>query len=219
MPYQCSDDFLAQLKKLSATDLKLVLHSADYIQGVIFGVCAAPEIPMPENWLHWAFDQRGQLASTGQADKVADILMGLLQNQLIDMRSGTTLFPADYQLPEIAVNDASFCATSEWLNGLLCAHSKLEPVWQACWDHVIEKSPDKLAKYQKDLKHCLLMFSTFANLPMAIEQAKKVNNQKLLDNLPKVFNSIPDALVTYVELSGALAQYLPDQFETFANNV
>jgi uncharacterized protein len=98
---------------------------------------------------------------------------------------------------------------------LLSAHSKLESVWQGCWDQVEQTSPDKLGKYQKDLKHCLLMFSTFANLPMAMEQAKKVNNQKLLENLPKVFNSIPDALATYVELSGELAKYLPDQFETF----
>lgn len=219
MPFQSADVFLAQLTELSENEFKLVLHSTDYIQGIIFGVCAAPEIPMPEDWLVWAFNQRGQLASTEQADEVADILMGMLQQQLIDMRSGAKLFPPAYQLPETIADDASFCPTSEWLNGLLFAHSKLEPIWQACWDQVIEKSPEKLTKYQKNLKHCLLMFSTFANLPMAIKQAQKVNNLKLLDNLPKVFNSVPIALLTYVELSGELALYLPDQFETFEKNV
>lgn len=219
MPFQSSDDFLVQLKELFRTDLKLVLHSKDYIQGIIFGVCAAPEIPMPENWLLWAFDQHGQLASTEQADKIAEILMGLLQQQLIDMRSEAALFPAQYQLPETTSSDNLPCKTSEWLSGLLGAHSKLEPVWQGCWDQVELKAPGKLVKYQKDLKHCLLMFSTFANLPMAVEHAKKVNNHKLLENLPKVFNSIPDALATYVQLSGELAQYLPDQFETFEKKV
>lgn len=215
MPFQPSDDFLTQLKTLSKSDLKFVLHSADYIQGIVFGVCAAPEIPMPENWLLWTFDQRGQLASTEQADKIAEILMGLLQQQLANMRSGATLFPRQYKLPATSNAETSYCATGEWLSGLLGAHANLEPVWQGCWDQVQQKSPEKLAKYQKDLKHCLLMFSTFANLPMAIEQARKVNNHKLLENLPKVFNSIPDALATYVKLSGELAQYLPDQFETF----
>ncbi len=218
LPDQSKDDLLTQLTNLTKGDLKQVLHSVDYIQGIVFGVCACPEIPMPEQWLVWSFDQRGQLASTEQADKIADLLMGLLQHQLIEMREQTRLFPQHYELPELEDKESINSPTSEWLRGLLSAHQRLESIWQGCWEQVQQKAPDNLAKHQKDLKHCLLMFSTFADLPMAIEQAQRVGNDKLLDNLPKIFHSIPDALKTYVALSGELAQYLPEQFETFVQH-
>ena len=55
-----------------------VLQPYAFIQGVIFAVAAAPEIPMPEKWLPWALKASNQLTSTEQADNLTDILMKLL---------------------------------------------------------------------------------------------------------------------------------------------
>mgnify|MGYP003678776185 FL=1 len=69
----------------------------------------------------------------------------------------------------------------------------------------------------KDLSHCLTMFSTFADLPLAFEQAKvRDNDKQFVALLPTVFLSLPPALQTYVNLSGTLVEYLPNQFETFS---
>nr|WP_226992253.1 UPF0149 family protein [Aliiglaciecola lipolytica] len=190
-----------------------ILHSPNYIRGLVFAVSAAPEIPMPDQWLKWAFKGAGGSISEAEIDHVAEVLMGLLQYELAQMRTNNLDFPGKgVPLPD---NLSEKLSVSEWLKGLLSGHSRLESVWQACWQQVETKEPEKLLKFQRDLKHCLLMFSSFADIPMAIEQAKKVNNIKLLDNLPKIYASLPEALKTYVKLSGQLAQYLPEQFETF----
>ena len=64
-----------------------------------------------------------------------------------------------------------------------------------------------------------MMFTTFANVPLALEQAKRVGNTKLIENIDTIFKSLPRALKTYVDIAGELAQFLPDQFETFVQPI
>ena len=205
-----ADEALGKLQSLCEGELKGVLHSVDYIRGLIFAVSAAPEIPMPEQWLVWAFDQRGQLASTEQADTLTDILMSLLQGQLREMRDDVIQFPTHYTYQNSTNEPFNF-----WLKGLLAGHSQLETVWQSAWNRMVDEHPEKMKAAQRNLKHCLMMFTTFADVPMAIEQAKHQGNLALVESLPTIFKSLPKALAQYVALSGDLVSYLPDQFETF----
>lgn len=202
----------ATLNKLCQGALKEILHPYEYIRGLVFGVSAAPEIPMPETWLLWAFKQRGQIASEQQADELTDTLMSLFQEQLRDMRDDIVDLPATLSFPEDHAIDS---ALSLWMTGLLTGHSQLEPVWLDAWNNVGEKRPEQLPEMQKNLKFCLGMFSTFANIPLAIEQAASKGNPNLVDTLPTIYLSLPQALKQYVTLSGQLVEFLPDQFETF----
>lgn len=196
-------------------ELQSVLQSSHYIQGLIFAVASAPEIPMPETWLVWVFKQRGQLTSVEQADKLTDVLMGLLQSQLKDMRDEKVCLPSQYTFSDASPDES---AVSQWLTGLLAGHSQLESVWQSAWDKVAQKQPDKLPEMQKDLVRCLKMFSTFANVPLAISQANELGNHALLTQLPSLFNSLDATLRSYVKLSGDLVDFMPDQFETFVQH-
>lgn len=210
---QLSNDFRAQLAESCDKQFKEVLHNSDFVGGVIFSVCAAPEIPMPDTWLPWTFAQHGQLTSDQDANKIADVLMNALQEQLREISAESFDYPMKNDvLPELPSADMP---VSQWLKGVLLGHGQLEPLWQDCWQQVQRKQPEKLPKLQTDLKHCLMMFSTFANVPMALEQAKRIGNTKLLDNIGTIFRSLPAALKTYVDIAGELAQFLPDQFETF----
>ena len=193
-------------------ELEDVLHSYDYICGLIFAVAAAPEIPMPETWLVWVFKQRGQLSSTEQADHLTDVLMGLLQWQLRQMRDELVTLPPGCRLcepPQHSVALSDYCA------GLLAGHSQLEVVWQTSWQKMKLDTPQQLTDLQKDFRHCLLMFSTFADIPLAIKQAKARGNENFPQLLAKIYLSLPEALGKYVALSGAMVDFLPDQFETF----
>ena len=201
---------LSRLENLCQGELQPVLHSYDYIQGLVFAVCAAPEIPMPEQWLVWVFNQRGQLSSASQADELTDILMTLMQSQLKDMRDENIQFPAHYQFEP--TNDSM---AAQWLSGLLAGHSQLESVWQSAWKTMADSKPEDMKTMQRDLKHCLMMFSTFADVPLAVKQAEQKNNQVLVERLPQIFLSLSDALNKYVALSGQLVGFMPDQFETF----
>lgn len=205
-----SDQALTKLSQLCEGELSHVLHSQDFIRGLVFAVCASPEIPMPEQWLVWVFNQRGQLSSNEQADGLTDVLMTMMQNQLREMRDEQIRFPAQY-----CYEEKSGIPASEWLSGLLAGHGHLEQVWQKAWNRMANKQLEEMAPMQRDLKHCLMMFTTFADVPMAIKQAEQKNNHALVTSLPKIFHSIEDALKKYVGLSGALVSYMPDQFETF----
>ncbi|MFT5676453.1 MAG: hypothetical protein ACI808_002398 [Paraglaciecola sp.] len=196
------------------------LFSYEYILGLIFAVAAAPEIPMPEKWLIWVFKQRGQLSCEQQADKLTDVLMGLLQRQLKNMSDGKISLPADFQYPhEISPENH----VSRWFAGLLAGHSQLENVWQQAWQKMGAQSAEQIFVLQRDLRHCLGLFSTFADIPLALQQAQdkggSEHQTKLEGSLPKIFLSLPESLQTYVNLSGKLVDFLPNQFETFSKEI
>jgi uncharacterized protein len=98
---------------------------------------------------------------------------------------------------------------------MLLAHRQLEPVWHNAWNKMLLTKQAEVRQLQKDLSHCLYMFTTFADIPLAIEQAQSRGNDKLPNILPKIFLSFPQTLKTYVSLSGRLVDFLPNQFETF----
>jgi uncharacterized protein len=82
---------------------------------------------------------------------------------------------------------------------------------------MLTKQSSEVSDLQKDLKHCLNMFSTFADIPFALQQASRKGNTQLETNLATIYQSLPDTLRTYVKTSGKLVDYLPNQFETFVS--
>ena len=189
-----------------------VLHPYAFIQGVVFAVAAAPEIPMPEKWLPWAIKTSNQLASTEQADNLTDILMKILQLQLKSMSEEKIHLPIGITFNQDVKGQSSVAL---WCQGMLFGHSQLESVWQDAWNKMQVTDSTQMQRLQKDLSHCLYMFSTFADIPLAIKQAENRGNDQLLNILPKIFLSFPQTLNTYVGLSGRLIEFLPNQFETF----
>lgn len=189
-----------------------VLHPYAFIQGIIFAVAAAPEIPMPEKWLPWAIKTSNQLTSTEQADKLTDILMKLLQSQLQSMSEDKIHLPVGITFNQDGQEQSSVAV---WCQGMLFGHSQLESVWQHAWNKMQVSEVTQMQQLQKDLSHCLYMFTTFADIPLAVKQAENRGNDQLLNILPKIFLSFPKTLKTYVGLSGKLVDFLPNQFETF----
>ena len=97
-----SDPQLLLKTLCDSKELADVIHPYAFIQGLIFTVAAAPEIPMPEKWLPWAIKTNNQLTSIEQADQLTDVLMKALQQQLknmseekIQLPSGITLVTTD----------------------------------------------------------------------------------------------------------------------------
>ncbi|MGJ8680012.1 UPF0149 family protein [Paraglaciecola sp.] len=192
--------------------LRNVIHPYAFIQGQVFAACAAPEIPMPEDWLPWIIKTKNQLTSVEQADQLTDLLVKLLQYQLKDMSDEKIGLPKGVDFD----GDTSTQSTlSLWCQGMLFGHAQLEAVWQDAWDKMQIKQQEQMRQLQKDLSHCLYMFTTFADMPLAISQAEKRGNDQLRQLLPKIFLSFPETLKTYVGLSGRLVDFLPNQFETF----
>ena len=189
-----------------------VLHPYAFIQGVVFAVAAAPEIPMPEKWLPWVIKTSNQLISTEQADEITDILMKLLQQQLKSMSEEKIHLPMDITFIQDGQKQSSVAV---WCQGMLFGHSQLETTWQDAWSKMQVSEVIQMQQLQKDLSHCLYMFSTFADIPLAVKQAGKRGNNQLLNILPQIFLSFPQTLKTYVGLSGRLVDFLPNQFETF----
>jgi uncharacterized protein len=189
-----------------------VLHPYAFIQGVVFAVAAAPEIPMPEEWLPWAIKTSNQLTSTEQADNLTDILMKILQVQLKSMSREKIQLPTGITFNQDGQKQSSVAI---WCQGMLFGHSQLESIWQHAWNKMQVTENMQVQQLQKDLSHCLHMFSTFADIPLAIKQAEDRGNDQLFNILPKIFLSFPQTLKTYVGLSGRLVDFLPNQFETF----
>ena len=203
----------ASLSSLCESEALLdVIHPYAFIQGIVFAVAAAPEIPMPETWLPWAIKTRNQLTSTEQADSLSDILMKMLQEQLKSMSEEKIHLPMGVTFNQDNQGQSSVAV---WCQGMLFGHSQLEPVWHHAWNKMQVSEVTQVKQLQKDLSHCLYMFTTFADIPLAVKQAENRGNDQLLNILPKIFLSFEQTLKTYVGLSGRLVDFLPNQFETF----
>lgn len=195
-----------------------MLHSRYFVEGALFGAAVSPEIPMPDIWLPWAIKHNGQMQSTAQADQITDALFDYFKYCLRLMKDEKQFLP-DYcvfEQPADKHNDDINSPLSQWLQGVLMAHSNTEAVWQKAWELMQDKAPDKAPKLAKKLKHSLSMFTTFADISLAKEQARKREQASEFQNhLPTIAKSLPEALQTYVSVSGELSEYLPNQFETF----
>lgn len=187
------------------------LHSQHYVEGCLLGACACPEIPLPDVWLPWVIKHHQQIENAEQADHITDVLFGFFKQCLAQMHNNTLA------LPEYARYGANDKALSDWCEGILIAHSARESFWQGAWQKMQAQAPESAPKMAKDLKHCLLMFSTFADTQKAIEDAnaKDGSGDTLASKLPLIALSLQDTLRQYVTISGELAAFLPNQFETF----
>lgn len=192
-------------------DWQGILHPYHTIRGIVFAAASAPEIPMPETWFPWVIKHSGTISEM-QIQELSSALLELLQQCLKKMRDNEFSLPEECEFNETELSNEPL---RQWLTGLLLAHKNLQGVWQDSWDKMVEKSPESCAKLQQDLSHCLRMFSTFADAELALVQAQQRGNDKLESVLPKIFLSFPKALKQYVDISGELVTYIPNQFETF----
>jgi uncharacterized protein len=192
----------------------------DYVHGVITAVAACPEIPMPELWMPWVLKPKSHKLNNTQKDNIAHALMTALQTQLKRMTDQERLLPCeaafdDNELRKVDPQCDVNSSLSLWCSGVLAGHSQLEKTWLSAWDKMLEQAPEQLAPRQKQLTHVLSMLSTFANVPLAVEQAEKKGNIQLREHLPAIARSLPNTIKEYVDLSGSLVSYLENQFETF----
>lgn len=191
-----------------------IFQSPVYIRGLLFAVCASPDIPMPEHWFPWVVKTGGEINSQ-QVDKVANILMQLLKEQLQAMRDNKINLPADCHYQHGEQNKA----LQQWMSGLIAGHGLLEKIWQEAWQAMMTAQPEASEQFSKRLTRCLRMFTTFANIELAIQQAKERGSEDFEDNLPLLAKSLSGSLQEYVKLSGELVNYLPHQFDTFQKNM
>jgi len=194
---------------------KHVLSSAYKADGMVFAVAACPEIPMPEQWMPWLIQNSSDTLTDSDVDVLADTLMNTLRAHLHSMRDERAALPDDCvysaNIPPIPR------VLAEWLEGLLFAHQQLEGVWQQAWQKLSVE--DLLEQGQempeKRLSRCLKLFSTLANIDLALMSRNAQQAQQLKDNLPLLWKQLPAVLNDYVCLAGQLASALPNQFETF----
>lgn len=193
-------------------DLSAAMHTQYYVEGAITGACACPEIPLPDEWLPWVIKHHKQIQNVQQADLITDALLGYFKSQLSLMNSEKLVWP---QYASYTLNVEYL---SEYCKGLIFAHYARESFWQNAWNKMQDQAPQEAPQMASDLKHCLLMFSTFSDPQKAINEDKalpKEERKDLGDKLPLIANSLPQALDTYIKLSGRLAAFLPNQFEVY----
>lgn len=181
-----------------------------HIDGLLFAVSAAPEIPMPDVWLPWVVKNQGDIRQK-QIEQLMGVLLERLKARLSSMRDERFHLPQECGFEGKSSNDALI----QWLTGVLIGHQQLEPVWRDAWQHMLDKEPESQAALKRDLSHCLRMFSTFADPQLAIQQANENGNSQLEDKLATIYLSFPKALQQYVDISGKLVSYLPNQFEMY----
>lgn len=192
-----------------------IFQSPVYIRGLLFAVCASPDIPMPEQWFPWVVKTGGEI-NAQQVDKVSNILLQLLKEQLQAMRDNKVNLPADCHFrSEIELN----ANLTQWMQGLIAGHGLLEKVWQEAWQAMMENKPEVSEQFSIRLTRCLKMFTTFADTDMAIKQAQERDAQDFEEKLPILAKSLSGTLQEYVRLSGELVSFLPNQFDTFQKNM
>ena len=203
-----------------------VLPTPVEADGMIFAVAATPEIPMPEQWMPWLIQQSGSRLIDTDVDELADTLMNGLRAHLDFMRQG--LMPVDAQLFVPVDTNTGVKPSAElvlWLNGLLRVHKLVEPVWQNAWRHLDKKqnagTPDDINTGKNNetpevrLSRCLKMFSTLANIELALKHRNPEQAAQLKDNLALLIKQLPALIQDYIKLAGELASALPNQFEMF----
>ena len=203
-----------QAKKLQqlCADYENYTQPYYFIHGQLFAVAAAPEIPMPDQWIPWTLKRQDLPVTPEQAEELTLLLMSLFQLHLRNMRDEQLALPDFCQFPQDYNIDSPL---SLWFQGLLSVHQQLETVWQQGWDKLQQQHGDMLDT-SRELKHVLSMFSTFANIPLALEKLTPEAAEKLEQKLPAIFEALPSAFTSYVDIAGKLAGFLPDQFETFS---
>ncbi len=215
---------------VSLPSFENVLPDAYYVDGMIFAVASAPEIPMPEQWMPWLIQSSDSHLVDKDVDKLADTLMNGLRAHLDFMRQEKSPMPSELNVAiEVQGTTRPSKELESWLNGLLHVHKQLEPVWQNAWNHWerhLEKSKankkdcddnesEKTEPAEARLSRCLKLFSTLANIELALSYRNDKQAAQLESNINMLVKQLPSVLADYTKLSGELAGALPNQFETF----
>ena len=190
-----------------------VLPSFHYVRGFIFAIGASPDIPVPEQWMPKLVQHTGHHSAMDaqQVDRLADALMNELRDVLNAMRNDTDLLPKDLTWQESDYS-SSFC---QWLGGLMEGHHVVEASWQTAWQKAERKQASSLETLATDLTRCLKLFTTLAKPSLALSAMDKDKALVFERDLNVLAKQVPNMLREYVGLAGTLAQFLPNQFETF----
>lgn len=192
--------------------LSSYLRPPAFLCGMVFGVSACPDIPMPETWMPWALGgDHPDKVSAKNVDQIANGLLAQLQWQLSKMKNEESLLPSECLWSDNAA-DREILET--WLKGLLFAHGQLETVWKIAWDHANTKSI-QINEGDVRLKRCLKCFSVLADSDFALAPLSGESHTLLESNLPVLHKQLGSLLSDYVSLANELATGLPGQFELY----
>ena len=215
---------------VSLPGFESVLPNAYHVDGMIFAVASAPEIPMPEQWMPWLIKSSDSHLVDKDVDKLADTLMNGLRAHLDFMRQEKSPLPIELTVaPKVQGSIRPSKELESWLNGLLQVHKQLEPVWQNAWSYLekhVEKNkvntndsqknePEQTEPAEVRLSRCLKLFSTLANIDLALSYRNDKQAAQLESNINMLVKQLPSMLADYTKLSGELAGALPNQFDTF----
>ncbi|WP_218418219.1 UPF0149 family protein [Alteromonas lipotrueae] len=199
-----------------------VLPSAYKADGMIFAVAASPEIPMPEQWMPWMIQSSSSALVDEDVDALADVLMDNLRAHLQCMTDEKPLMPMRCEYSEGQADTAPEIPAelAQWLEGLLYVHQQLEDVWQQAWGKLSAKDAYREDSGSSDtpekrLSRCLKLFTTLANVKLALQYRNPSQAQQLKENLPLLWKQLPAMVQDYIALAGELSAALPNQFETF----
>ena len=110
---------------VSHPNFKNVLPNAYHVDGMIFAVAAAPEIPMPEQWMPWLIQSSDSKLVDKDVDELADTLMNGLRAHLDFMRKSKS--PLSSQLTEVPGESMNTLKAEPFVacpssNGILVTH-------------------------------------------------------------------------------------------------
>lgn len=118
---------------VSLPSFENVLPDAYYVDGMIFAVASAPEIPMPEQWMPWLIQSSDSHLVDKDVDKLADTLMNGLRAHLDFMRQEKSPMPSELNVAiEVQGTTRPSKELESWLNGLLHVHKQLETCVAKC---------------------------------------------------------------------------------------
>nr|WP_233520583.1 UPF0149 family protein [Flocculibacter collagenilyticus] len=185
------------------------------IHGFVFAIASSPEIPTPNEWMACVFQHSSSL-SEEQAEQLVSCLMSLFHFYANQQREGEISLPPACTFKGA---DESNDELSDWCNGMLLGHTFVEPTWNKAWGGASEQYKDVAeSSMEEDLVGLLSLIATFADIPLALEDAEKDSRSQLRDNLQDAYETLPQALAMYVALADSLVDFLPDQMETFVRS-
>ncbi|MBD3586202.1 YecA family protein [Salinimonas sp. HHU 13199] len=185
-------------------------------RGLMIAVCAAPEIPLPEQWMPWFIrqDPDAPRLSQTQIDELAQRLMYCLRDTLNLMRLEAPLIP-----DALLHDEQPGSALQLWLTGLLRGHQHLEQTWQNAWKRAQDNPAQDSGLDNEDparrLRRCLKFFSTLADIDTAMKIRDAAQQAQLQQSLHTLVKQLPSIVDEYIKLAGELAAFLPNQFEMY----
>ena len=173
----------------------------------------------------WLIQSSSSALVDKDVDALADVLMSNLRAHLQCMTDDSPLMPTrcEYSDGEVDTAPEIPAELAQWLEGLLYVHQQLEDVWQQAWEKLSAKEAlrediNASDTPEKRLSRCLKLFTTLANVELALQYRNPGQAQQLKENLPLLWKQLPAMIQDYIALAGELSAALPNQFETYTKN-